>query len=271
VTADEPAGNGCGCGRHDAAPDAQTAALASGAIVTLTPRARPVADAPASTVQYPSAHKCACKKLRPYRRIHSLAGLLFGAFLVVHLGIGATAVWPSTFQANASVLHSVAERFPALEVVALGIPLLVVIALGVHLLAEAGLSPTRKRCKRGGRVRYFLQRTSALVILAFIGFHIATLSRWGLHGGSYDPDNAFASVAAALRANTAVEALYFLAILAVSYHFANGLWTGAIAWGAIESDRGKRAWEAACAVFGAALCTTGLVALYAFVHAAGST
>jgi succinate dehydrogenase/fumarate reductase cytochrome b subunit len=181
-----------------------------------------VAEPSASPNPGASTHKCACKKLRPYRRIHSLAGLLFGAFLAVHLGVAATAVSPSSFQANANVLHAVAERFPALELIALGIPLLVLIALGVHLLAEAGLSPTRKRCKRGGRVRYFLQRTSAVVILAFIAFHIATLSRWGLHGGLYDPSRAFASVAAALRANPAVEALYVLAIVAVSYHFANG-------------------------------------------------
>jgi succinate dehydrogenase / fumarate reductase cytochrome b subunit len=263
-----PERQGCGCGHHDAAANAQTAALAAGAVVTVRPMARPVAQAPASTNLAP--HKCACKKLRPYRRIHSLAGLLFGAFLAVHLGIAATAVSPSTFEANANALHAFTERFPAFELIALSIPLLVLLALGIHLLVEAGLSPTRKRCRRGGRVRYFLQRSSAVVILAFIAFHVLTLSHWGLHGGSYAPSHAFVSVAAALRASPAIEALYFLAIVAVSYHFANGLWTGAIAWGAIESERAKRAWEAVCAVFGAALCTTGLVALYAFVHAAGS-
>jgi succinate dehydrogenase/fumarate reductase cytochrome b subunit len=74
-------------------------------------------------------------------------------------------------------------------------------------------------------------------------FHVLTLSHWGLNGGSYAPRHAFVSVAAAIRANLAIEALYFLVIVAVSYHFANGLWTGAIAWGA----------------------------LYAFAHATGST
>jgi succinate dehydrogenase / fumarate reductase cytochrome b subunit len=265
VTVDEP---------HEQTPQASapTAAFASGAFVTVTSAAHtaaPTAQTPASAVSEP--HKCVCKKLRPYRRIHSLAGLLFGAFLAVHLGIAASAVSPSAFETNAGALRAFTERFPAFEFIALGIPLLVVVAIGVHLLAEAGLSPTRKRCKRGGRVRYFLQRSSAVVILAFIAFHVLTLSHWGLHGGSYDSRHAFVSVAAALRANPAVEALYLLAIVAVSYHFANGLWTGAIAWGALESDRAKRAWEAVCAVFGAALCTTGLVALYAFVHTAGTT
>jgi len=261
----------CGgtCGHHDVAASAQTVALASGAIVTVSATAPLVAEIPASAGIEP--HRCVCKKLRPYRRIHSFAGLLFGAFLAVHLGIAATAVAPPAFAANANALQAFTERFPAFELIALGIPLLIVLAFGAHLLAEAGLSPARKRCKRGGRVRYFLQRSSAVIILAFIAFHVLTLSHWGLHGGSYDPRHAFASVAAALRANRGVEALYFLAIVAVSYHFANGLWTGAIAWGAIESDRAKRAWEAACAVLGVGLCTTGLVALYAFVHAARTT
>jgi succinate dehydrogenase / fumarate reductase cytochrome b subunit len=75
-------------------------------------------------------------------------------------------------------------------------------------------------------------------------------------------------VAAAVRGNASVEAFYVLAIVAVSYHLANGLWTGAIAWGALDSDRAKRKWEALCAAFGVVLCSTGIVAMYAFLHAA---
>jgi succinate dehydrogenase/fumarate reductase cytochrome b subunit len=68
------------------------------------------------------------------------------------------------------------------------------------------------------------------------------------------PSRPFTSVAAAVRGNASVEAFYVLAIVAVSYHLANGLWTGAIAWGALDSDRAKRKWEA--------------VAMCAFLHAA---
>jgi succinate dehydrogenase / fumarate reductase cytochrome b subunit len=245
-------------------PVVEAAPTAAGTIVT----AMRVVETPSSA--NPAPHTCACKKLRPYRRIHSLAGLIFAGFLVVHLGVAATAVSPARFQASATVLQTLADRFPALELIGVGIPLLIVLALGIHLLVEAGLSPARKRCKRGGRIRYFLQRISAAVILAFVAFHLATLSRWGIHGGSYDPSRPFISVAAALRGNAAVEALYLLAIVAVSYHLANGLWTGAIAWGALESDGAKRKWEAICAAFGVVLCSTGIVALYAFLHASRS-
>jgi succinate dehydrogenase / fumarate reductase cytochrome b subunit len=203
--------------------------------------------------------------------MHSLAGLLFAAFLGVHFLTAASALSPAAFQGNANFLRGLTERFPAIEFIAVGLPLFALIAFGGYLLIEAGLSPARKRCDRGGKTRYFLQRISALLILSFIVFHVATLSPWGLHGGSYDPSRSFDSVAAALRANTAVAIVYLLAIVAVSYHLANGLWSGALAWGAIRSERAKRTWELACAAFGIALCSAGVVAWYAFVIARGET
>jgi succinate dehydrogenase / fumarate reductase cytochrome b subunit len=212
---------------------------------------------------------CACKGLRHYRRTHSLAGIAFGTFICVHFLTAASAFSPHAFQANADLLGRFAEHFPALELFAVGLPLLALVGLGGRLLVAAGLSPTRTRCDRGGKTRYFLQRVSALVVLSFIVFHVATLSHWGVNGGLYDPARPFDSVAAALRANAAVSAFYLLAIVAISYHLANGLWTGAIAWGAVSSDRAKRRWQFACAAFGVALGLTGIVAWYAFVIATG--
>jgi succinate dehydrogenase / fumarate reductase cytochrome b subunit len=202
--------------------------------------------------------------------MHSLAGIAFAAFLCVHFLTGASALSPQAFQENANLLQSFSERFPALEFIAVAVPLLALVALGGRLLIEAGLSPARKRCDRGGKTRYYLQRVSALIVLSFIVFHVATLSRWGLHGGSYDPARSYESVAAVLRANAFVAAFYLTAIVAVSYHLANGLWTGAVAWGAVVSDRAKRNWEIACAAFGTALCLAGVAAWYAFVLSQGS-
>jgi succinate dehydrogenase/fumarate reductase cytochrome b subunit len=156
-TSQDDAQQACGCGNHAAATSTQTAVLAHGGIVTVGP----VVQTPPSAS--PAPHKCACKTLRPYRRMHSLAGLIFAAFLAVHLGVAATAVSPARFQANATFLHVLTERFPALELIGVGIPLLVLLVFGVHLLVEAGLSPARKRCNRGGRTRYFLQRISTAV------------------------------------------------------------------------------------------------------------
>jgi succinate dehydrogenase / fumarate reductase cytochrome b subunit len=261
---------GCGCGNHGVAgPAATDTAESIGTSASAPPDS---SDGPSGGVEAAGERRgtCACAGLRPYRRMHSLAGIAFAAFLCVHFLTGASALSPQAFQENANLLQSFSERYPGVELIAVAVPLLALAALGGRLLIEAGLSPARKRCNRGGKTRYFLQRVSALIVLSFIVFHVATLSRWGLHGGLHDPARSYESVAAVLRANAFIAAFYLTAIVAVSYHLANGLWTGAVAWGAIVSDRAKRNWEIACAAFGTALCLAGVAAWYAFVLNRGS-
>lgn len=278
----------CGCAPRAADPSSREAAPAPAVPESLPPIAagEPVAAPPSTLAVAPPDSSgrpsdgtdasggrkgsCACAGLRPYRRMHSLAAIAFAAFLCVHFLTGASALSPQAFRENANLLQSFSERFPAIEFLAVAVPLFALVALGGRLLVEAGLSPARKRCDRGGKTRYFLQRLSALIVLSFIVFHVATLSRWGLHGGSYDPARSYESVAAVLRAHAFVAAFYLTAIVAVSFHLANGFWTGAVAWGAIVSDRAKRHWEIACAAFGAALCLAGIAAWYAFVLSPGS-
>ena len=93
--------------------------------------------------------------------------------------------------------------------------------------------------------------------------HVATLSAWGLNGGAFEPSRPYASVAAALR-SPAVKAFYLSAIVAVSYHLANGLFTGAGLWGLVRSDEGKRRWRWVCAALGISLASLGSAAWYAF-------
>ncbi|MFY9781259.1 MAG: hypothetical protein WAJ85_12225 [Candidatus Baltobacteraceae bacterium] len=206
---------------------------------------------------------CACKKVKPFRRAHGLFAIAFGTFLAVHLFVNASALEPARFGTNVAALRALAAALPALEAVAIGLPLLGLVACGLFLLYQAGLRYPAKGCNRGGKVRYFLQRTSALVIVAFIAFHVATLSTWGLNGGAFEPSRPYASVAAALR-SPAVKAFYLLAIVAVSYHLANGLFTGAGLWGLVRSDEGKRRWRWVCAALGISLASLGSAAWYAF-------
>ncbi|MGP6191774.1 MAG: hypothetical protein ACLPSH_17250 [Vulcanimicrobiaceae bacterium] len=206
---------------------------------------------------------CGCKKVKPYRRAHGLFALAFGAFLIVHLLINASALQPARFGNNVAALRALTSALPALELLAIGLPLIGLIACGLYLLQKAGLHYPARGCNRGNKVRYFLQRTSALVILAFVAFHLVTLSTWGLHGGAFEPARPYASVAAALAAPT-VKAFYLLAILAVSYHLANGLFTGVGPWGLMRSDEGRRRWRWVCTAVGLSLAALGSVAWYAF-------
>jgi succinate dehydrogenase / fumarate reductase cytochrome b subunit len=230
----------------------------------------PVREASALDVGVRPAKTCDCSKARPFRRAHGLFALAFGAFLAVHLCVNASALQPARFVTYAAGLRAMATALPALEIVAIGLPLLGLLACGIYLLHVAGLHYPARGCNRGNKVRYFLQRTSALLILAFIAFHLATLSPWGLHSGTFEPSRPYASVAAAL-AGPAVRLFYLLAIVAVSYHVANGLFTSIATKSLTRSDEGKRRWGLVCATLGLILASLGSAAWYAFALGSSGT
>src|SRR5208283_5772540 len=95
-----------------------------------------------------------------------------------HLAATALGLRPQLFEQYIRGLHAGLRQTPWLEVLVF-LPLLTLVAFGIYLLAKAGLRYKVKKCKRGGKLRFFLQRVSAVVILAFIAFHLLTLRDWG--------------------------------------------------------------------------------------------
>ena len=192
---------------------------------------------------------CKCQKMRWVRRTHSACGLIFGVFVVEHLAATALGLRPLLFEQYIRGLHAGLRETPWLEVLVF-LPLLTLVPFGIYLLAKAGLQYNVKNCKRGGKLRFFLQRVSAAVVLAFIAFHLLTLRDWGPWSASTAaPTNAVSTAAddsaktafatsvhqvwgflpsteAPSPARFAVMAFYLLGTAAVVYHLANGLWTG---------------------------------------------
>ena len=121
---------------------------------------------------------CKCQKMRWIRRTHSACGLVFGAFLVEHLAATALGLQPALFEQYMHGVHAALRQTPWLELLVF-LPLVTLVVFGFYLLAKAGLRYNVKKCKRGGKLRFFLQRVSAVVILAFIAFHLLTLRNWG--------------------------------------------------------------------------------------------
>ena len=68
-------------------------------------------------------------------------------------------------------VHATLRQTPWLEVLVF-LPLATLVPFGLYLLFKAGLRYNVKKCKRGGKLRFFLQRVSAVVILGFIAFHL---------------------------------------------------------------------------------------------------
>jgi succinate dehydrogenase / fumarate reductase cytochrome b subunit len=221
-----------------------------------------------------------------------MLGVVVGWFVVAHLAIAMTGLWPERYQDLVNRIHRLGPALVAVELGLVFLPLLVQIGYGLRMLVKVGMAYHTDKQARGGDLRFFLQRLSAVILLLFIVFHVATMHRWGLHllyqatgmetleeyqaGGLFQPQGeAFESTALAIRSywspdgvknpvNVFLIGFYMLGIWAACYHLANGLATGALAWGITTSEVAERRAGVLCLGLGVTLALVGTAAWYAF-------
>lgn len=187
------------------------------------------------------------------RRLHSLTGLVFGGYIVVHLLVNATLIegarhggQPTVFQEQVDKIHSL----PFLQVIEYSmifLPLLFHTLYGIYVTVSGKANVGNYGY--GKNWAYTLQRASALGIFAFALFHIFAL-KFGLFGTAlaFDPANATASTINHLKAHWSITYLvYPLGILASTFHLANGFWTAAITWGLTVSKQSQQRFGFVCA------------------------
>jgi succinate dehydrogenase/fumarate reductase cytochrome b subunit len=195
-------GHACGCGHH-----AGASSILVGFEVPL-PR---------------EAAGCGCRSRAPWRRLHALCGAGFALFAVAHLVLVTRGLSPQRYQILAAAMAALKTQVIPLEWLLWGLPA-VLAASGLYLLAHAGLAFGVKRCNRGGKLRYAVQRWSAIVLISFLAFHLTQ----SLH--TFDPARAFASTRAMVGASPGAACLTVLGLAALSYHAANGLTTAWVFW-----------------------------------------
>lgn len=214
------------------------------------------------------------------RRLHSLSGILpVGLFVIAHLFTNAQMIWgqkagpegESMFQHEVDFIHSI----PAL----LFIEIALWGSIGFHAVLGFYYTFTGKsnvkHYKYKDNWRYTLQRMTGIVALIFIFLHIATLRwRWDLfgwftpfyaHGGLVEGEMisehtpmSLPYTAYALQVSWLVVLFYTVGVLAVVYHWSNGLWTAAISWGITVSEGAMQRWGYAClGLFVALTCFFG--------------
>jgi succinate dehydrogenase / fumarate reductase cytochrome b subunit len=227
------------------------------------------------------------------RRLHSALGLVFGGYITVHLIINASAALsPKVFQKNVDHIHSLEPMLPFIEIAAIFGPLAFHALYGIYI-AFSGVKFNTTKYHYGGNVRYFLQRWTAVILLAFIAFHVGTLHKWGFHlvysithipwlsgystMGLFNPDDnqAFDSTVSGVKffwnadnpwnpGNVAVMAFYLLGVWSAVFHWANGLWTSAIVWGLTVTRQSQKRWGNVCCAFGIVMLIIGTIAWAAF-------
>lgn len=196
------------------------------------------------------------------RRLHSLTGLIFGGYLIVHLLVNATLIeGGKVYQMQVDKIHGLPFLI-AVEWALIFLPILFHIVYGTWITITG--QPNNGSYPYFKNMFYLLQRISAVILIAFIAFHVLAMK--GLLGStlSFNPDNATASVAHHFNSHWWVGyVIYPIGILASCYHLANGFWTAAITWGLSISAAAQRRWGWVCAGIFAFTLVCSILALIA--------
>ena len=232
------------------------------------------ASTPSSVKSEPSASARACPVGGHahflIRRLHSLTGLVFGGYIVIHLLVNATLIEgsrtagePSVFQLQVDKIHSLPFLL-VVEWVFIYLPIIYHTLYGLVITFTG--QPNALSYPYAKNWFYFLQRASAIVIALFIAFHVLAMK--GVFGGdlgrqlTFDPLRATQSTVVHMHAAWWIGyVVYPLGILASCYHLANGFWTAAITWGLTVSKSAQRRWGIACSGLFVLTLACGIMAL----------
>lgn len=196
------------------------------------------------------------------RRLHSLTGIVFGGYLIVHLVVNSTLAQRGIYQISVNKIHQIVW-LPVVEWVFIYLPILFHTIYGIWIILTG--QPNNSRYTYAKNWFYLFQRISGVYIAAFLFFHVLSL-KYGLFGDKlrFDPHNAQRTIV--IHMHTAAAAMwivYILGIVCSAYHTANGFWTAGVSWGLTVSAGAQRRWGWVCLVLGVGLLVAGMVALIA--------
>jgi succinate dehydrogenase / fumarate reductase cytochrome b subunit len=197
-----------------------------------------------------------------WRKLHSLTGIVpIGAFLIEHIVSNFEALnGPLAYAQQVKFLNSL----PLVRVLEWG---LIFIPLAYHALYGVFIA-IRGRSNVNvypwaGNWMYLSQRVTGIIALLYIVQHLYRQRFTGVMLPEH-PGAAFAKVQHELS-NPWMLAIYVVAMIATTWHFAYGVWLFAAKWGITPGDKARKRFGYVCAVAGVALCLMGLASMYAFV------
>jgi len=197
------------------------------------------------------------------RRLHSLTGIVFGGYLIVHLLVNATIAQGGTvYQLQVDKIHSL-PFLPVIEWTFIYLPILFHTVYGIWITVTG--QPNVDRYPYAKNWFYVAQRISAMIIVLFMLIHVLSL-KYGLFGTNYrfEPHHALGTVGRHLD-HWWVWIIYPIGILASCYHLANGFWTAAITWGLTISEASQKRWGYVCTGLFAVTFIAGMIAFIAGV------
>jgi succinate dehydrogenase / fumarate reductase cytochrome b subunit len=197
-----------------------------------------------------------------WRKLHSLSGIVpIGAFLVEHILSNFEAIHgPLAYAQQVKFLNSL-PLVRVLEWAFIFVPLAFHAGYGVFI-AFRGRSNVNVY-PWAGNWMYIAQRVTGLIAFVYIIQHVWRQRFAGVSLPEH-PGAAFAKVQHEL-ANPWMLAIYVIAMVATTWHFAYGIWLFSAKWGITPGDRARKRFGYVCAAIGTALCVMGLWGMWAFV------
>ncbi|MFC3748052.1 succinate dehydrogenase cytochrome b558 subunit [Paenibacillus sp. GCM10012306] len=178
------------------------------------------------------------------RKIHSLLGVIpLGGFFLEHMLTNFSAVegGASGFTDSVLWLNSLPLVF-FLELFGIWLPLLYHGVYGLYIAYQS--KPNLNRFKLERNWRYTLQRVTGVITFIFIVWHVFE-TRFQVTLGNVKHEEL-----GGLMHNIVTQPLlltfYIIAIVASSFHFANGLWSFLISWGITVGPRSQRVSSVIC-------------------------
>ena len=213
------------------------------------------------------------------RKLHSLSGIIpVGAFLIEHLLTNSMAFkGEARFNEDVRWIHNLPFLL-FLEIFGIFLPLAFHAGYGIVIAMTAERNTTQY--PYFGNVRYSLQRLTGYIALVFLVIHLlkfrfAPYVGWG--PDFMDPRANFFQITRRGLMDwqpfgyhvpwQATFALYWIGLLAVVFHFCNGIWTFCISWGITIGVQAQRRMGYVATAVAIVLLAWGSLSLYAFKNA----
>jgi succinate dehydrogenase / fumarate reductase cytochrome b subunit len=197
-----------------------------------------------------------------WRRLHSLLGIVpIGAFLLEHLLSNFEALkGPVAYAEQVKFLNSL-PLVRVLEWTFIFIPILYHGIYGVYIWLRGKSNVVYYPF--AGNWLYVAQRWTGLIAFAYIFQHVLRQRFMGVSLPE-NPGASFAKVQHEL-ANPIMLAVYIIAMIAICWHFAYGIWLFAAKWGITPGEKARSRFGWVCLAFGVVLTLFGLASIWAFI------
>jgi len=199
-----------------------------------------------------------------WRKLHSLLGIIpIGAFFLEHLLSNFEALkGPIAYGQQVKFLNSL-PLVRVLEWVFIFLPILYHGLYGLYIWFRGKSNVVYYPW--AGNWMYVAQRWTGLIAFVYIGYHVATQRFMGTSLPE-NPGASFAKVQHELS-NPLILAFYIIAMIAICWHFAYGIWLFAAKWGITPGVKSRQRFGYVCAALGVILAVMGLWSIAAFVTA----